>query len=71
MMVDITLAKRLKKRACKLNLRQRELAARLRMDYDKVNCALNGRRPIYAQELPRYAEALETTVNALLGLEEK
>ena len=70
-MIDLELAQRMKKLTRKKKLRQKELAARLGMDYQKVNKALNGRAPVYAQELPRYAAALETRMEALLGLEER
>ena len=51
-------------------MRQRELAARLGMGYQQVTRAVNGRRPVYAQELPRYAEALGVSMESLLGLGE-
>ena len=61
---------RLKVLAAKQRLRQTELAARMGMDYEHLNRVLNGRRPVYAEELPRYAEALGVSVEAILGLEE-
>ena len=70
-MTDRTLNRRIKALTRKRKLRQTELAARLGMDYQSVTRALNGRRPIYAQELPRFAAALELSLEALMGLEEE
>ena len=69
-MVDLELARRLKRIARKKKLRQTELAARMEMDYLKVNRILNGHRTLEAQDLPSFAAALETDVKVLLGLEE-
>lgn len=62
---------RLKRLTAERKLRQSELAARLEMDYEHVNRMLNGRRPVYAEDLPRFAEALGVSVEAILGTEEK
>ena len=70
-MVDFELAKRMKSIARKRKLKYTELAARMGMDYQKIYRTLSGRAPAYAQDLPRFAEALETSVEALLGLEGK
>ena len=56
--------------AAERKLRQTELAARMGMDYEHLNKVLNGRRPIYAEELPRYAEVLGVSLEAILGMEE-
>lgn len=61
---------RLKVLAAERKLRQTELAARMGMDYEHLNKVLNGRRPIYAEELPRYAEVLGVSLEAILGMEE-
>ena len=66
-----SLGSRLKALAAERRLRQTELAARMGMDYDHLNRVLNGRRPVYAEELPRYAEALGVSLEAILGMEEK
>ena len=68
--VNKAFGNRLKALAAQKNLRQTELAARMGMDYDHLNRVLNGRRPVYAEELPRYAEVLGVTVEAILGMEE-
>lgn len=60
---------RLKVLAAQRKLRQTELAARMGMDYQHLNKVLNGRRPVYAEELPRYAEALGVSLEAILGME--
>ena len=65
------IGKRLKALAAERKLRQSELATRLGMDYEHVNRVLNGRRAVYAEELPRFAEVLGVSVEAILGLEEK
>ena len=69
-MIDAMLSKRLKTALKRKKMRQKELAARLGMDYQQLTRAMNGRRPIYAQELPRFARALEVSVESLLGMEE-
>lgn len=66
-MIDKSMSGRLKRLTREKRLRQKELAARLGMDYQSLTRALNGRRPIYAQELPRFAEALEVSLEAILG----
>ena len=66
-----SLGSRLKALAAERRLRQTELAARMGMDYGHLNQILNGRRPVYAEELPRYAEALGVSLEAILGMEEK
>lgn len=60
---------RLKALAAQRKLRQTELAARMGMDYEHLNKVLNGRRPVYAEELPRYAEVLGVSLEAILGME--
>ena len=65
------IGRRLKSLTKKRRMRQTELAARLGMDYTHLNRVLNGHRPIYAEELPRYAEVLGVSLEAILGLEEK
>lgn len=62
---------RLKDLAARRKMRQTELAARMGMDYGHLNRVLNGRRPIYAEELPRYAEVLGVSLEVILGMEEK
>ena len=62
---------RIKALAARRKLRQTELAARMGMDYGHLNKVLNGRRPIYAEELPRFAEVLGASLEAILGMEEK
>ena len=66
-MVDADISRRLKAMMKRKKLRQTELAARLGMDYQNLTRAMNGRRPIYARELPEFAEALGVSVNAILG----
>lgn len=68
-MIDIEMAKRMKKLLKKKKLRQKELAARLGMDYQKVTRIVNGRQPLYAQDLPRFAKAMEESLEAILGTE--
>ena len=65
------IGRRLKALAAERKLRQTELAARMEMDYGHLNQVLNGHRPIYAEELPRYAEVLGVSLETILGLEEK
>ncbi len=65
------LGSRLKALAARKKLRQTELAARMGMDYGHLNRVLNGKRPIYAEELPRYAQVLEVSLEAILGMEER
>ncbi len=60
---------RLKTLAARRKLRQTELAARMGMDYQHLNKVLNGSRPVYAEELPRYAEVLGVSLEEILGLE--
>ncbi len=52
-------------------VRQTELAQRSGLDYQSVHRAVNGGRPIYADELPLLAGALGESPLALLGMEEK
>ena len=59
---------RLKALAAQRKLRQTELAARMGMDYQHLNKVLNGHRPVYAEELPRYAEVLGVSLEAILGM---
>ena len=68
--MDKEIAARLKTLTARKKLRQTELAVRMGMDYGHQNQVLNGRRPVYAEELPRYAEALGVSMEAILGLEE-
>ena len=68
-MIDREISGRIKNAMKQKKMRQTELAARMVMDYQRVNRAVNGRRPVYAQELPRFARALEVTVESLLGQE--
>ena len=68
-MIDTKLNKRMKTLLKERKLHQKELAARLGMDYQKVTRVMNGRAPVYAHELPRYAEALGVSLEAILGLE--
>lgn len=65
------IGKRLKVLAAERKLRQTELAARMEMDYGHLNQVLNGHQPVYAEELPRYAEVLGVSLETILGLEEK
>lgn len=65
------IGRRLKVLAAERKLRQTELAARMEMDYGHLNQVLNGHRPIYAEELSRYAEVLGVSLETILGLEEK
>lgn len=46
---------------------QKDFAATLRMSYQSLNRAVNGRRPIYAEELPRFADALGVSTDRLLS----
>ncbi len=68
-MIDVELARRMKRLLKQKKLRQKELAARLGMDYHRVWSILNGRRPLYAQDLPRFAGALEVSLEDILGRE--
>ncbi len=52
-------------------IRQTELAKLCGLGYQNLHRAVNGRRPIYADELPGLARALGESVDALLGLEEE
>ena len=61
---------RLKALAARRKLRQTEFAARMEMDYQHLNKVLNGNRPVYAEELPRYAEVLGVSLEEILGMEE-
>ena len=65
------IGRRLKTLAAERKLRQTELAARMGMDYGHLNQILNGHRPVYAEELPRYAEVLGVSLEAILGLEKR
>jgi transcriptional regulator with XRE-family HTH domain len=66
-MIDKEIGRRLRSIAAGKRMYQTELAARMGMSYWKLNRALNGQRPIYAQEVPRFAEALGVDVKAILG----
>ena len=59
------IGKRLKVLAAERKLRQTELAARMEMDYGHLNQVLNGHRPVYAEELPRYAEVLGVSLETI------
>ncbi len=52
-------------------LRQTELARASGLGYQSLHRAVNGRRPIYADELPVLAEALGESPLVLLGLAEE
>ena len=51
-------------------VRQTELARLSGLGYQSLHRAVNGRRPIYADELPVLAGALGESPLALLGMEE-
>ena len=68
-MIDVELAKRTKALLKRKKLRQKEVAARIPMDYQRLTRILNGRQPLYAQELPRFAEAMEVSLEEILGTE--
>ena len=64
------LGARLKALTAAKKLRQSELAVRIGMDYEHLNRVLNGRRPIYAEDVPRFAKALGVSLEEILGPEE-
>jgi transcriptional regulator with XRE-family HTH domain len=68
-MIDVELAKRTKALLKRKKLRQKEVAARIPMDYQRLTRILNGRQPLYAQDLPRLAAAMEVRLEDILGTE--
>lgn len=62
------ISKTIKNLMLEKGLKQTELAAKLQMDYQSLTRAINNRRPIYAEELPRFAAALGVSVGALVGM---
>ena len=62
------LSEAIKNRMLEKGLKQTELAAKLQMDYQSLTRALNHRRPIYAEELPRFAAALDVSMDTLVGI---
>ena len=68
---DTTVNRNLRLIMRRKGIRQTELAKLCGLGYQNLHRAVNGRRPIYADELPCLARALGESVDALLGLEEE
>jgi len=68
---DTTVNRNLRQIMRRKGIRQTELAKLCGLAYQNLHRAVNGRRPIYADELPGLARALGESVDALLGLEEE
>ena len=68
---DTTINRNLRLIMRRKGVRQTELAKLCGLGYQNLHRAVNGRRPIYADELPGLAKALGESVEALLGLEEE
>lgn len=69
MLRDDSVNRRLKELLKRRKLRQVDVARACGMGYQSLHRAVNGRRPIYADELIPLARALGTNVERLLGLE--
>ena len=70
MLRDDTVNRRLKALIREKKLKQTEVARRCGIPYQSFHRAVNGRRPIYAEELLPLAEAIGEEVSALLALDE-
>ena len=68
---DTTVNRNLRLIMRRKGVRQTELAKACGLTYQSLHRAVNGRRPIYADELPYLAQALGESVDALLGMEEE
>lgn len=70
MLRDDTVNKRLKALLRERKLKQTEVAQRCGMRYQSLHRAVNGRRPIYAEEVLPLAKAIGVDVKTLLALDE-
>lgn len=69
MLRDDTVNRRLKELLRQKKLRQTVVAERSGIAYQSLHRAMNGRRPIYADELKPLAAAIGVDVNELLRLD--
>ena len=69
MLRDDTVNRKLKELLRKKKLKQTEVAEKCGIAYQSFHRAVNGRRPIYAEELLPLAEAIGVDVSALLALD--
>ena len=69
MLRDDTVNRKLKELLREKKLKQTEVAERSGIAYQSLHRAVNGRRPIYAEELLPLAEAVGVEVTALLALD--
>ena len=70
MLRDDTVNRKLKELLRKKKLKQTEVAEKCGIAYQSLHRAVNGRRPIYAEELLPLAEAIGVDVHTLLALDE-
>ena len=70
MLRDDTVNRRLKELLREKKLKQTEVAEKCGIAYQSLHRAVNGRRPIYAEELLPLAEAVGVDVSMLLVLDE-
>ena len=70
MLRDDTVNRRLKELLREKKLKQTEVAEKCGIAYQSLHRAVNGRRPIYAEELLPLAEAVGVDVSMLLALDE-
>lgn len=69
MLRDDTVNRRLKALLREKKLKQTEVAEKCGIAYQSLHRAVNGRRPIYAEELLPLAEAIGVDISALLALD--
>lgn len=70
MLRDDTVNRRLKELLREKRLKQTVVAERCGMEYQSLHRAVNGKRPIYAEELLPLAKAIGVEVSVLLALDE-
>lgn len=70
MLRDDTVNRRLKELLRERKLKQTVVAEKCGMGYQSLHRAVNGKRPIYAEELLPLAEAIGVEVSMLLVLED-
>lgn len=70
MLRDDTVNRRLKELLREKKLKQTEVAEKCGIAYQSLHRAVNGRRPIYAEEVLPLAEAVGVDVSMLLALDE-
>ena len=70
MLRDDTVNRRVKELLREKKLKQTVVAEKTGIAYQSFHRAVNGRRPIYAEELLPLAEAIGVEVTALLALDE-